>query len=92
MMKASPDPAKFAYYKGKQHMQDTEIQSQINKAGGLEAYTKQIAEKAKAEALAEVKANPNIPPDLTSVRNAGSDPAANEIAEGTDGVNQLLGR
>ena len=91
MMKASPDPAKFAYYKGKQHMQETEIQSQIQAAGGLEAYTKQIAEQARAEALAEKPATV-IPPDLTSVRNTGSDPMNGEIASGTDGLNQLLGR
>lgn len=94
MMKASPDPAKFAYYKGKQAMQEMEAQTQITQAGGLEAWRQQIAEEARAAVMAELetKKSPNIPPDLTSVRNTGSDPSAVEIAEGTDGLNQLLGR
>lgn len=94
MMKASPDPAKFAYYKGKQHLQETEISNQIQQAGGLEAYTKMIAEKARIEALSETKADPasRIPPDMSSVRNAGGEPANGDIADGTDGLNQLLNR
>lgn len=94
MMKASPDPAKFAYYKGKQHMQETEISNQIQQAGGLEAYSKMIAEKARQEALAEAKADPanNIPPDLSGVRSAGGEPVNGDIADGTEGLNQLLNR
>ncbi|MEN8171418.1 MAG: hypothetical protein ABFS03_00910 [Chloroflexota bacterium] len=91
MMKASPDPAKYAYYKGKQAFQDAEVRSQIEQAGGLSGYEAQLRTKIEAE-LAEKKPETTIPPDLSAVRNTGGEPTGDSIADGTDGLNQLLGR
>ena len=87
----SADPARFAYLTGKAQKKSYDEQSRLQQAGGLENYEKQLREKIIAE-LAAKKPAVDIPPDLTSVRNTGSDPKAEEIAEGTDGLLQMLGR
>lgn len=91
MMKASPDPAKYAYYKGKQAFDNAEIQNQIQQAGGLDGYKAQLKAEIEAE-LAVKKPETVIPPNLNSVTSTGGEPVTNEIGEGTDGLNQLLGR
>ena len=76
-------PAKSAYQKAKKDMMMKEI-------GDPSSYR----EKLKAELLKEIEAErkTQIPPDMNSIRNAGGDPDVQEIAEGTEGLHQLLGR
>lgn len=89
MMKAAPDPARFAYYKGKAAMEHAELTTKVESAGGLDAYVQsQVAAALEAQ---QQKPKANIPPDLTSARSVGGDPS-DTISEGTDGLNQLLGR
>lgn len=89
MMLAAPDPARFAYYKGKAGYEATELQTKVEAAGGLEAYVQQRINEATTQVG---KPEPVIPPDLSGVRSVGNDSMADDIPDGTDGLNQLLGR
>lgn len=75
-------PASKAYKMAKKDMEMKEI-------GDVSSFK----EKLRQEILAEIAAKKDAPPDLTSVRSSGADPQQiDEIADGTEGLHQLLGR
>ncbi len=81
------DPGEFVYKTAKAHLDLQEI-------GDIDTYKENLRSELKAEILAEMKAEqpaPKSPPDLSTVRSTGGDPVT-EIADGTDGLEQLLGR
>lgn len=94
MLYAAPDPARFAYAMGKKAMDQIEATtkySEVESSGGLDAYVqKQV--QAALEAAKQGKKPVNVPPDLSKTQSKGGDPEANEIADGNDGLKQLLGR
>jgi hypothetical protein len=62
---------------------------QVEQAGGVSALMDKIAE---LESKLAAKPQTQIPPDLTTARNAGGDEQATEIADGNEGLESLLGR
>jgi len=87
----SPDPAKFAYHMGKQAKAKADMESVINEAGSLDSLKAKLKEELMAE-MQPQKPETQIPPDMSSVRSTGSDASADVIAEGTEGLEQILNR
>lgn len=92
MLYAAPDPARFAYVMGKKAMEQAEAStrySEIEAAGGLDAYIAKI----KEETLASAGKKPiDVPPDLSKTPSRGGDPDTQEVADGNAGLQQLFGR
>lgn len=85
------DPGEYVYQTAKHYQSLKEI-------GDPDSYKETLREQLRTELMAEMNAPQqntrpvvNSPPDLSTVRSSGSDPDT-EIADGTEGLNQLLGR
>lgn len=87
----SPDPARFAYHMGKQAKAKADMENVISEAGSLESLKAKLKEELMAEMQTQ-KPGVSIPPDMSSVRSTGSDASAEAIAEGTEGLAQILNR
>ena len=89
-MMVSPDPARYAYYKGKAAMEKAETDSQLSQYGSIDELKKAAVEEYLAGQKA-VKPEIDVPPNMATARNAGSEPD-DTISDGKEGLNSLLGR
>lgn len=82
------DPAEFVYQTVGKYKKMQEIES----VGDLSAFEQKIRAEERARVEAEMKSKGvKVPPDLSVVRSAGGDPV-DVIADGDDGLEQLLNR
>lgn len=66
---------------------------EIKAIGDPATYKQKLEAEIRAQVEAELKAQrTSVPPDLTTARSTGGDPKANVIADGNDGLEQLLAR